>query len=339
MKNENSKFLELLNSFINQYLPVAMGASRNTIKSYKYAFRLLIEFLNSRNVSSDKIDFSMLNYELISNFLTWLENERNCSPSTKNQRLSALLSFSEYAQNRNFEAASTFRSNIIRIPMKKASKKHRAVFTVNEISCLFHMPCATKEIGFRDQVILCLMYASGARAQEICDLKIRDFQLSSSGATLNITGKGDKTRRIGISLKCAGLLEEFIKRHNLTDKLDGYLFPSQTHEKMTISCVEEIFKKYVSLAKKKHPEMFHESSYPPHSMRHSTASHMLEAGVPLIVIKNFLGHESLQSTQIYAELSQNTVDRHLKEWNEKWFVPDMTKNKEEPEQIPAFLRI
>jgi len=339
MKNENSGFLELLNSFINQYLPVAVGASRNTIKSYKYVFRLLIEFLNGRNVASDKIEFSMLTYELISNFLTWLEKERNCSPSTKNQRLSALLSFSGYAQNRNFEAASVFRSSIVKIPMKKVFKKKRAVFTVDEVSCLLHMPCVTKETGFRDQVILCLMYASGARAQEICDLKIRDFQFSSVGATLNITGKGGKARRIGISLKCTELLEEFIRRHNLTDKADNYLFSSQTHEKMTISCLEEIFRKYVSLAKKMHPEMFHESSYPPHSMRHSTASHMLEAGVPLIVIKNFLGHESLQSTQIYAELSQNTVDKHLKEWNKKWFAPDITKNVEKAELIPAFLRI
>lgn len=92
---------------------------------------------------------------------------------------------------------------------------------------------------------------------------------------------------------------------------------------MSISCIEGIFNKYVCIAKNENPMFFKEASYPPHpSIRHSTASHMLEAGVPFIVIKNFLGHESLQSTQIYAELSQNTVDKHLKEWNEKRFYHD-----------------
>jgi len=85
--------------------------------------------------------------------------------------------------------------------------------------------------------------------------------------------------------------------------------------------------------------MFTAGSYPPHSMRHSTASHMLEAGIPLVVIKNFLGHASLQSTQIYAEISQNTVDRHLKEWNEKWFPGNIEERKtiHTVNKIPEFL--
>lgn len=86
---------------------------------------------------------------------------------------------------------------------------------------------------------------------------------------------------------------------------------SQTHEQMTVSCIEEIYKKYITIAEKENPSMFNAKSFPPHSMRHSTASHMLEAGVPLVVIKNFLGHASLQSTQIYAEISQNTIKIHM----------------------------
>ena len=91
------------------------------------------------------------------------------------------------------------------------------------------------------------------------------------------------------------------------------------------TCIEGIFKKYVTIAKKDNPGLFNADSYPPHSMRHSTASHLLEAGVDIVTIKNILGHASLQTTQIYAEMSQETVDRKLKEWNEKWFG-----NKPEP---------
>ena len=83
-------------------------------------------------------------------------------------------------------------------------------------------------------------------------------------------------------------------------------------------------------------------TYTPHSFRHSTATHMLEAGVPLMAIKKFLGHASIQTTQVYAELSQNTVDKYVKEWNEKWFPKEIhTEEKKEPEEgnMPSFLNI
>ena len=100
------------------------------------------------------------------------------------------------------------------------------------------------------------------------------------------------------------------------------------------------YAKYISAAKQQYPELFRQKSYPPHSMRHTTASHMLEAGVPLVVIKNFLGHASLQTTQIYAQISQNTVDKHLKAWNEKWFPAEPSPQKTHSgRQISDFLEV
>ena len=137
------------------------------------------------------------------------------------------------------------------------------------------------------------------------------------------------------------MLQKYIAYRRIEAKPDRHVFSSQTHEQMTVSCVEGIFQKYVRLAKDMNPILFKESSYPPHSMRHSTASHMLEAGVPIVVIKNFLGHTSLQSTQIYAELSQNTVDKYLKEWNEKWFFQDSGAKEEarKKNEMPRFLNV
>ena len=117
-----------------------------------------------------------------------------------------------------------------------------------------------------------------------------------------------------------------------------HIFSSQTHEQMTISCVEGIYKKYVSLAKKNNPELFLADSYPPHSMRHSTACHLLEAGVDIVTIKNILGHVSVQTTQIYAEMSQNTVDQKLREWNETWFGENRKIEIKKSVNIPDFLR-
>lgn len=103
MKHDFSGFLELLNAYISSYLPRAVGASVNTVKFYKYVFRLLIEFMyQQKEIQADKITFENLNYETLMEFFTWIEEERGYSVSTKNQRLSALASFSEYAQNRNF---------------------------------------------------------------------------------------------------------------------------------------------------------------------------------------------------------------------------------------------
>ncbi len=340
--NEPSKFLELLDSFITNYMTCSVGASPNTVTSYKYAFRLLLEFMYSKKgISADKIAFEQLNFDTMIEFLDWIEKDRGCSASTKNQRLSAIISFSEYAQNRDFNAASVFRRGVIKIPMKKAQKKQRAVLSVPEVSILLRLPDDSKEISLRDKVLLSLMYASGARAQEICDLTVGNIQFNMKGAALNIKGKGGKSRRIGIPDNCAKMLQKYISQRRLCLKPDKHVFSSQTHEQITVSCIEGIFKKYVRQAKAEYPALFREDSYPPHSMRHSTASHMLEAGVPIVVIKNFLGHASLQTTQIYAELSQNTVDKHLKEWNEKWFSPDSEAINEFSKKngMPDFLNV
>ena len=340
--NKPSKFLELLNSFITNYMPCSVGASPNTVTSYKYAFRLLLVFMYStKGIPADKITFEQLNFGTLTEFLDWIEKDRGCSASTKNQRLSAIISFSEYAQNRDYDAASVFRSSIIKIPMKKAQKKQRAVLSVQEVSVLLRIPNDSKDIGLRNKVLLSLMYASGARAQEICDLTVGSIQFNMKGATLNIKGKGGKSRRIGIPDNCAKMLQKYISHRRLNSKPDKHVFSSQTHEHMTVSCVEGIFKKYVRQAMAENPALFREDSYPPHSMRHSTASHMLEAGVPIVVIKNFLGHASLQTTQIYAELSQNTVDKHLKEWSEKWFSHDSEaiKASRKKNEMPDFLNI
>ena len=119
------------------------------------------------------------------------------------------------------------------------------------------------------------------------------------------------------------------------------IFFIQTHEQKTVSCIEEIYKKYVTIAKEKYPDMFLDDNYSPHSMRHSTACHLLEAGVDIVTIKNILGHVSVQTTQIYAEMSQDNVDKKLIEWNQNWFGEfrqDKSEQKNECDRIPQFLK-
>lgn len=341
MRKNTSSFLLLLESYFDSYLPTAKGLSTATIKSYKTAFRVLLEFMyTKKGINASEIKFEDMTSYAISEFLNWLETERKCSISTRNHRLSVLNAFSEYAQNRDFEAASVFRASLLKIPQKKGISAKRCFFTREEIKLLLSFPNTRTAIGKRDRALLCFMYASGARAQETCELTVGDVSFFSNRATVRLLGKGQKVRIISIPADAADILKSYIEYRKMQNDFDRHIFSSQTHEKMTVSCIEEIFFKYVERGKAEYPAHFREKSYTPHSMRHTTATHMLEAGVPLIVVKNFLGHVSIQTTQIYAEISQRTADRELKAWNDSWFLKNggSEANEQESDTIPQFLR-
>ena len=339
MRRNNHSFLDHLEYYLGTYLPMVKGLSSATIVSYKATFRILMEFMYSiKGVSADKVNFNMLDDKLIIEFLNWLESSRGCSVATRNQRLSAIAAFSMYAQNMDFNVAVGFRNSVLKVPRKKAPRKGRSSFTRDEVKILFELPNARTEIGLRDKALLCFMYASGTRAQEVCDLTVGDIQFYLDRAGINIHGKGQKVRRIGIPLEASGMLKKYIAHRGIANDFEAHVFSSQTHEQMTVSCVEEIFAKYIVRAKHEHPDLFRHD-YTPHSMRHTTATHMLEAGVPLIVVKNFLGHVSIQTTQIYAEISQDTMNRQLKSWNDKWFLKDNPNHRDATGagNVPAFL--
>ena len=338
MSRRKNDFMTLLEDYFETYLPYSRGLSQNTIKSYKQSFLLLLRFmLDVKKTNAEDIKFSALTYDILLEFFGWIETDRQCKASTRNQRLSALSAFSEYAQNRDFDAAFVFRSAIIKIPVKKRKNKPRSVFSREEIKILLDLPDETYETGLRDKVLLSFMYATGARAQETCDFTVADLRINNRTASVTLVGKGSKTRQVGISLSLAKIVQNYIKHRHIDRYPDRHVFSSQTHEQMTVSCIEEIYKKYVTIAKEKYPDMFLDDNYSPHSMRHSTACHLLEAGVDIVTIKNILGHVSVQTTQIYAEMSQDSVDRKLKEWNDTWFG-NKIEIKKATDEIPDFLK-
>lgn len=197
-------------------------------------------------------------------------------------------------------------------------------------------------LGWRDLVLLCVMYSSGARAQEICDLTVKDVTHDERGnAILTLVGKGEKARRVKITSSATQLLDKYIASRKISIELNRHVFPSQRNDHLSVAAVEEIYEKYTKRAKAEHPELFCHGPYTPHVMRHTTATHLIESGVPLAIVKNILGHTSIQTTQIYLDISQQTVDRSMEKWNEKWFSknnPDETALPQEEESIPAFLK-
>ena len=339
MKQKSPGFLDLLETFFTEYMPHSAGLSINTLKNYKCTVRMLMEYLYSeKGISSDDITFKTLDFDAVNGFLNWLEQERGCGIATRNQRLTALSSFANYAQNRSLDAA-LFANIIDKIPVKTQAASPRTIFTLEEVAILLELPDKSTATGLRDCVMLNMMYASGARAQEVCDLKVRGVHFLSDATKLTLTGKRQKTRRINIAMPCGVLLEQYLERRGISRQLERHVFSSQTHEHMTTACIKEVFKKYITLAKDQNPMLFREQKYTPHSMRHTTATHMLEAGVPLMAIKNFLGHASIHTTERYAVLTQATVSNYIRDWNSKWF-PQTVVIPEEPHvnQIPEYLR-
>ena len=185
-----------------------------------------------------------------------------------------------------FGSAVTFRNCVIKVSKKKVPRKGRSSFTRDEVKTLFELLDPNNEIGLKDKTLLCFMYASGTRAQEVCDLTVGDIQFFTDRAGINIHGKGQNVRRIGIPCDASNILKKYIEHRRIIKDTERHMFSSQTHEKMSVSCVEEIYAKYIEKAKHEYPEMFR-YNYMPHSMRHTIATHILETGDPLIVVIRF----------------------------------------------------
>jgi len=332
-----SYFLPVLSKYFSVYLPKTKGLSANTIRSYKQAFRLFLEFIHVRQgLHPEKIEFRHLEKGLVEGWLDWLCTNRCCSAKTRNHRLSALVTFARFAIRGNFNDAMAFCSEVEHLPKKKDSSRSGAVyFTREEMSFLLRLPDSHSKIGKRNRVIMSTLYASGARAQELCDLSVGDLRFDTA-ATMTLHGKGNKSRTVVIPEQCAVLLKSYIEQNRLNSfGTQRRLFSSQTHEHMTISCLEAIVKKYVRIAKRLRPDLFREH-YTPHSFRHSIAMHMLETGISLPVIKTFLGHVSITTTMIYASANYELVNKYLRDKN-PYAEHDTTVIQSDGLLLPHFL--
>ena len=336
-----SYFLPVLSEFFSTYLPKTRGLSTNTIRSYKHVFRLLVEYVHAKHgILPEKLEFQHLENGVIESWLNWLCTERGCSAKTRNHRLSVLVTFTRFALHKDFGGGLSLCSKIKHLPKMKSVKRSEAAhFTKEEMSILLRLPNSGSKTGKRDKVVLSTLYASGARAQELCDLTVGDIRFGTRTA-MTLHGKGGKSRTIVIPEQCALLLKTYIEQNQLNDSIidaQRHVFSSQRHEHMSISGLEAIVKKYVQMAKALRPDLFRQN-YTPHSFRHTIAMHMLESGIPLPVIKTFLGHASIASTMIYAYANYELVNKYLREKDPYAEQEDGTIEQPGDSFIPLFLR-
>ena len=334
MTSKPSEFLTFLEYFINDYLNIIAGYSKNTIKSYKYSFKLFFDFmLTEKNKTPDQITFKSVNASVMLGFMKWLKEKRGCCQSTLQQRLAAFLTFSEYAQNRNFDAACSFRNGVLSVPRRTVPKKNIAFFTVNEMEILLKTPDDTTEIGYRDLILMSVMYASGARAQEICDLTVGSIIFDSERTSLIIHGKGEKTRSLFMMERTVSHLKEYLQEFHQSSDPTAYLFNSNykgKHQKLSQTTFRTTFKKYAEIARSKCEDV--PADIHPHMLRHARATHMLEDGLNIAQVSEFLGHASINTTQVYLDISfdlkseamQKLENEEINNMPKKWKAADNT---------------
>lgn len=338
MKNTND-FAWYLSCFLTKYLSGEKNMSTNTIAVYRDTFRLFLLFCDEKKgISPDQIIISILTKELITDYLDWLEHERECSIATRNQRLSSIHGFIKYVQKESPDNLFALQ-RIMGISSRKTGKTIIPYLTEGELRILFQQPDVKTKQGKRDLVLLTLMYDSAARVQELADLKVKNIRLNSP-AVITLNGKGNKTRQVPVLGKTKDLLSGYLEEHKKYPwgiaTADAPVFYNQKHQQLTRWGISYILNVYVELAKK---DIGFTVKFPitPHVLRHSKAMGMLKSGINLIYIRDFLGHSNVTTTEVYARADNEMKRKALEESYKELYTDEMPK-WEDDENLMQWLK-
>ncbi len=305
---KQTDFARALTLFLTDYLPGQRNVSTNTIKSYRDVLKQFLLYMHAEyQIKPECLSFASVDACCIKAFLQWLEICKEVSISTRNQRLAALHSFFRYAQAEYPEIL--FESQkILGIPFKKKRQSVVPHLSKEQLKRLLEQPDLSTGKGRRDLVLITTLYDTGARVQELIDLKVYDLRLSKP-AVITLNGKGNKQRNVPILEKTQHLLENHLRENHLFDhgRQQSPLFHNSNLQTFTRPGITYILNKYFKMVKRLHPEESFPEKLHAHMLRHSKALHLLEAGVNLIYIRDLLGHVSVTTTEIYLK-----VDTELK---------------------------
>lgn len=305
MKKKKSNELGIaLQGFFCNYLPQLKGMSLHTIHSYRDSLKLLLLFLSRDNGSVESLCFDDMAVNRIEAFLNHLETQRHNSIGTRNIRLSAVHSFFRYVAT-TFPDHLHLSQQILSVPFKRMRTRVIEYLEFEELEAVLDKVDRSKPDGRRDYALLILMFNTGARVQEVVDLKASDLQLSSP-FSVRIFGKGRKERICPIWMKTARVLHEYVEERGIDPRKPVTLFTNHLGTPLTRFGVRYILAKYVRKAAETHPSLKVKRLHP-HCVRHSTAVHLLKSGVDLVNIASWLGHASTNTTNKYA-----TIDLDMK---------------------------
>ncbi len=329
----NNNFATYLSSYFLKYMPTRTGYSSNTIKSYRDSFIIFIRYCNDElRIKPQKINFSHINRNMIEEFLSWLDYKKEYSVSTRNLRLAALHAFFRYIQLESPEYMELC-SSILAIKSKKIPVTEVNYLSLEGIKALLSMPNIDLLSERRDLAVLALMYDTGARVQEVADLQVSDIRIKTP-ATIRLTGKGNKTRIIPLMPQTMRILKKYMTDFGLFDEIkkSGPLFFNRKNEKLTRAGLSYILNKHVEKARVGYKDLFPDKMSA-HVLRHSKAMHLLQGGVNLIYIRDFLGHSSVTTTEIYAKANPEIKRKAIEEASHKVLPKEKFSAKEKKDLL------
>ncbi len=298
-----SDFFDAVRRFLLDYLPKQRCLSENTILSYKQTLNLFVTYMRNENaLSAAELTFSRINRDTLLGFLTWLEDVRGCSASTRNQRLMALRSFLEFAGQIDCAQTALYLSTCS-IPLKEAHGRIVEFLTEPALTALLQQPDPSKQKDLRNLVFMILMYDTAARCSELLNMNVCDLRLEAKHPVAYLHGKGRKTRTVPLLGKTVQHCKQYLSRFHPTagDHSEDPLFYTIIHgtkQKMSPDTVAAFFKKYGAMAKDVCPEV--PAHIHPHMIRHTRAMHLYQSGMPLVLLSQYLGHAQVETTMIYA---------------------------------------
>ncbi|MDE0279902.1 MAG: tyrosine-type recombinase/integrase [Gammaproteobacteria bacterium] len=294
-----------LRRFLTEHIVTERNLARNTQLGYRDCFFLLLPFVADRvRKPVDRLALDDLTGQRVLQFLDHLEEERKCTVQTRNQRLAAIRAFARYVASRD-PAQVEWSGHIRAIPLKKAIRKPIDWLDLDEMDVLLEVPDRSTPRGRMEYALLLFLYNTGARVSEATGLKVKDLQIQRRDGKhplVSIHGKGGKHRQCPLWPRTGKVLAELLRGRSPDDAV----FLSRQNRPYTRSgayrLVERCARQVPSLSGRK---------ITPHSIRHTAACHLLQAKVDLNTIRAWLGHESLDTTNLYAEIDFDSKARAM----------------------------
>lgn len=290
----------LLQGFFRVHLVAQRNLSSHTLRAYRDALVLLLRFVAARaGVEVADLDIDQLNRDAILAFLDHLEATRSNSVRTRNARLAAIHSFFRFVAAEE-PACASLAHEILAVPFKRGPRATATCLDRVEIEHLLAVPDRTRPAGRRDAALLWFLYNTGARAQEAVDACIPAVRFVAP-AQVRLFGKGRKERLCPLWPETVGLLRDMLRDRDVPEEADEPLFLSAAGRPLTRFGLRHIVRECVARAATACPSLG-AKRISPHTLRHTTALHLLQSGVELNVVRSWLGHASIETTHAYVEI-------------------------------------
>ena len=309
MQSTTKNLSALIQSFFAIALP-QRGMSQLTVLSYRDAMKLLLRYAaDSTGHPVVKLDVNDISADLVSNFLAYLETERGNQIATRNNRLAALRAFFSYIASEEPALAEHCR-RVCSIPMKRGPARTVPYLEQDEMDAVLNAPNRDARIGRSHYAILLFLYNAGARAAELVGLQIKDLRLDGPHRQVLLHGKGNKERICPLWRETATVLRQHLAERGVTPDADQRVFVNRRGKPLTRHGVNYIVRTSAEKAAKSIATIS-SKRVSPHTIRHTTAVHLLNAGVDINVVRVWLGHVDLRTTNIYAEINLATKRRAI----------------------------